>query len=185
MQSNPPLSPGCECMSGMRGPLKSFPLHCSTNRLVLCREAIQLHCWALPVCVCVCACVCFPLAWQDPYQYSSLNSFSPALFICWISSPILFLYPVLLSFAVMKTYLCCCALPALFLHASLRLAWAANLLMCLCNLNCQNQNQVLGQVCWHKQGNWLWLSVTFSVPENKSKHTANKIFKKATLYKWV
>lgn len=58
MQSNPPLSPGCDCMSGMRGPLKSFPLHCSVNRLVLCGEVIQLHCWVPPVCVSLCVYMC-------------------------------------------------------------------------------------------------------------------------------
>lgn len=112
MQSNPPLSPGCECMSGMGGPLKSFPLHCSINRLVLCREVIQLHCWVLPVCECVCvfACVCFLLAWNEPHQYSSLNSFSPALFYLlnfFPYRPLLLLY---IFFAASKLNLCCSAL---------------------------------------------------------------------------
>lgn len=58
MQSNPPVSLGRECMSGMRGPSESFPLHCFSNRPSLSGEAIQLRCWALPVCMCLCICVC-------------------------------------------------------------------------------------------------------------------------------
>jgi len=125
MQSNPPVSPGCECTSG----IKSFPLHCptTTNRVGLCVEAFQLHCWTLLVpvfCECVhlgiCASVCFSVVWKGFHQYSSVNDFFPTFFSFSLPKYTLATeYLVLLTFAVMKSDLCCGAVNAQCLLASL------------------------------------------------------------------
>lgn len=150
MQSNPPLSLGCECMSGMRGPLKSFPLHCSVNRLVLCGEVIQLHCWVLLVCVCVSVfiCVCFPLAWKEPSPVFQPELLYPALFICWISVPIGYSYycksPLQEVCQICVAALCI----APSLHASLQLSVGGDRAPA-CPI-VRMRRKFCGQVCWHK-----------------------------------
>lgn len=55
-----------------------------------CHSAALLGSAGVCACVCMCAraCVYVSVAWQDANQYSSLNSFSLAPFICWMSFPI-------------------------------------------------------------------------------------------------
>lgn len=154
MQSNPPVSPGCECMSGMREPLKSFPLHCFSNRPGLSGEAIQLLCWALLVSILVYVCA-------RTSVYSSCLArpqpvFHPKQLL---SSPFyllnVFSYPLTISSLLCSNNRCISG----EVHYDSMLLFSlciAHILFACVTLNVKIK--FYGQVCLHMEEIQLWLS---------------------------